>query len=155
LKQIADPMKPKTILIVDDEFYTADILTFVLESEGYRALGAFNGHDALQKLKLNAVDLIILDVMMPVMDGAELARALQGDETLGGIPVLVTSALSEPTVRRMFTHYEGFLRKPFLMEAVVTKVQDLLAGSASGAAPGETSERDRDRLDPPGTGEDA
>jgi len=119
-------MKPKTILVVDDEFYTAEILTFVLEGQGYRVLGAFNGRDALEKLKLTPVDLIILDVMMPIMNGAELARILAEDKALSSIPLLVASALSESTVREMFDRFSGFLRKPFLMETVLSQVRLLL-----------------------------
>lgn len=119
-------MKPKTILVVDDEFYTAEILTFVLEGQGYRVLGAFNGRDALDKLKLTPVDLIILDVMMPIMNGAELARLLAADKALSVIPLLVASALSELTVREMFDRFNGYLRKPFLMDSVIAQVHALL-----------------------------
>jgi DNA-binding response OmpR family regulator len=122
-------MSPKTILVVDDEFYTADILTFALEAKGYRVLGAFNGRDALDKLKLTTVDLIILDVMMPIMSGAELAIQLAEDRLLSPIPLVVASALSESTVRGMFTHFDGFLRKPFEMEALLFQVQTLLNGN--------------------------
>jgi len=124
-------MKPKTILVVDDEFYTAEILTFVLEGHGYRVLGAFNGRDALEKLKLTPVDLIILDVMMPIMNGAELARLLAEDEALSLIPLLVASALSESTVREMFERFNGYLRKPFLMDAVIAQVRLLLEAGGS------------------------
>ena len=142
-------MKPSTILVVDDEFYTAEILTFVLESQGYRVLGAFNGRDGLEKLKLTSVDLIILDVMMPIMDGADMARALNEDHTLATIPLLVTSALSETTVRGMFTHIDGFLRKPFLMETVTTQVRTLLRSRRTGEdgvgiGAREGAERNRD-----------
>ena len=124
-------MKPKTILVVDDEFYTAEILTFVLEGHGYRVLGAFNGRDALEKLKLTPVDLIILDVMMPIMNGAELARLLAEDKALSLIPLLVASALSESTVREMFERFNGYLRKPFLMDAVIAQVRLLLEAGGS------------------------
>src|SRR5688500_1668520 len=112
-------MKLKTILVVDDEFYTAEILTFILEAEGYRVLGAFNGRDGLEKLKLTAVDLVVLDVMMPIMNGAEMARAMHADSALAAIPILITSALPEATVQAMFDHYDGYLRKPFRMDLVI------------------------------------
>jgi len=142
-------MKPKTILVVDDEFYTADILTYVLEAEGFRTLSAFNGLDGLQKLKLSTADLIILDVMMPIMDGAEMARAVSKDQSLATIPLLVTSALSEATVRGMFTHLDGFLRKPFLVETVTSKVRTLLGegrpgNPAAGVRTGDGSQRNWD-----------
>ena len=119
-------MTLKTILVVDDEFYTAEILTFVLESEGYRVLGAFNGRDGLEKLKHAAVDLIILDVMMPIMNGAEMASALRANEALSRVPVLITTALSESVVTGMFERFDGFLRKPFLVGAVLEHVRKML-----------------------------
>jgi DNA-binding response OmpR family regulator len=119
-------MNPKTILVVDDEFYTAEILTFVLEEEGYRVLTAVNGRDGLDKLKLSPVDLVILDIMMPIMNGAEMARAMQMDQVLANVPILVTSALSENTVQAMVDRYQGFLRKPFHIQTVVSQVSTLL-----------------------------
>ena len=130
-------MVPKTILVVDDEFYAAEILTFVLEDEGYRVLSAFNGRDALEKIRRTGVDLIVLDVMMPIMNGAEMARAVRADTTLASIPILVTSALPEQTIQGMFGYLDGFLRKPFQMKAAITAVRRLLGddppppGSAS------------------------
>lgn len=125
-------MTLKTILVVDDEFYTAEILTFVLETKGYRVLGAFNGRDGLEKLKHTAVDLIILDVMMPIMNGAEMARALRADDGLAGIPLLITSALAQTAVEDMFEHFDGFLRKPFQIEAVLESVGNLLDDPLAG-----------------------
>lgn len=130
-------MVPKTILVVDDEFYAAEILTFVLEDEGYRVLSAFNGRDGLEKIKRTGVDLIVLDVMMPIMNGAEMARALRADSALAAIPILVTSALPEPTIQGMFGHLDGFLRKPFQLKAAITAVRRLLHDDLP--APGATS----------------
>lgn len=120
-------MNPKTILVVDDEFHSAEILTFVLESEGYRVLGAVNGRDGLGKLKLSQVDLVILDVMMPIMSGVEMAHAMQFDSELGEVPVLITTALAESAVQGMFGRYRGFLRKPFQIMSVLSLVRSILS----------------------------
>jgi CheY-like chemotaxis protein len=136
-------MNLKTILVVDDEFYTAEILTFVLESRGYRVLGAFNGRDGLEKLKHTPVDLIILDVMMPIMNGAEMARALRADQGLSQIPVLITSALPQSAVEEMFEHFDGFLRKPFQISAVLESVCRLLGDPL----PPEERQAPADRLE--------
>ena len=120
-------MNPKTILVVDDEFYAAEILTFVLESEGYRVLTAVNGRDGLDKLKLSPIDLVILDVMMPIMNGAEMAHAMRADPALARLPILITSAVSEAVFRAMFDRYQGFLRKPFRMPEVLAAVSSLLS----------------------------
>jgi DNA-binding response OmpR family regulator len=119
-------MNPKTILVVDDDFSTAEILAFVLENEGYRVLTAFNGQNGLDKLKLSSVDLVILDVMMPIMNGAEMAQAMKSDLAPGNVPVLITSALPEITVQGMVGRYRGFLRKPFQMELVLALVRAIL-----------------------------
>ena len=128
-------MKAKTILVVDDEFFTSEILAFVLEDVGYRVLSAFNGSDALDKLELTPADLIILDVMMPIMNGAEFASVVRADPRLGSIPILITSALSESRVRSMFGHIDGFLRKPFVMDTALSLVRAMLAAGEA-AAPG-------------------
>ena len=119
-------MNPKTILVVDDEFYTAEILTFVLEGEGFRVLTAVNGRDGLDKLKLSPIDLVILDIMMPIMNGAEMARVMQDDPVLANVPVLITSALSESVAQGMVERYQGFLRKPFQIQSVLTQVRAIL-----------------------------
>ena len=119
-------MIPKTILVVDDEFYTAEILTFVLQTEGYRVLTAVNGRDGLDKLRLSPVDLVILDIMMPIMNGGEMARAMQADQVLANVPILITSALSEHVVQGMVDRYQGFLRKPFQIKSVLAQVRSIL-----------------------------
>ena len=120
-------MNPKTILVVDDEYYSAEILSFVLESEGYRVLTAVNGRDGLDKLKLSPIDLVILDVMMPIMNGAEMALAMQADPALTRLPILITSAMSEAVLQGMFNRYQGYLRKPFQMSQVLAAVSSLLS----------------------------
>ncbi len=120
-------MNPKTILVVDDESQSAEILTFVLEREGYRVLEAVNGRDGLNKLKLSPVDLVILDIAMPIMNGAEMLRAMQYDAALGSVPVLVTSALSESAVRVMIDRYRAMLRKPFPIGSMLSLVRSILA----------------------------
>jgi len=120
-------MNPKTILVVDDEYYSAEILSFVLESEGHRVLTAVNGRDGLDKLKLSPIDLVILDVMMPIMNGAEMALAMQADPALARLPILITSAMSEAVLQGMFNRYQGYLRKPFQMSQVLAAVSSLLS----------------------------
>lgn len=126
-------MNPKTILVADDEASTAEILGFLLEGEGYRVLTAFNGRDGLDKLRLSPIDLVVLDVMMPIMSGAEMAKAMQADSSTASIPILVTTALPESTVRSMVGRFDGYLRKPCLKEEVVSAVRALLSDEAKPA----------------------
>lgn len=116
----------RSILIVDDEFGIAETVSEVLSQLGYSTLTAINGHIALGTLAQAKPDLILLDVMMPVMSGPEMLRALRADEALRGIPVVMMSAVEigslPDDIRPLF---QAFLQKPFTLE-------DLLAAIAKG-----------------------
>ena len=80
----------KTILVVDDEQNIRFLYKEELEEDGYQVLTATNGEEALQKLKKQVPDLIILDIKMPRMDGIELMRKIKDDN--GDIPIILCSA---------------------------------------------------------------
>ena len=82
-----------TILVVDEDPYLRDVLTQKLEALGYRVAEARNGKEALERVQREPPDLIILDVMMPVMDGFEACRRLKDDEDTRLIPVVMMTAL--------------------------------------------------------------
>lgn len=82
----------KTILIVDDE--PADVLELILDAQGYRVLTAIDGRQGLELLEQSRVDLVISDVMMPVMDGAEMVGILRRRPGGARLPVLIVSALT-------------------------------------------------------------
>ena len=103
----------KTILVVDDEFGVALLLATVLEDEGYRVFTAANGRQGLDRLAENKPDLVIADLMMPLMDGATMSNAMRADPALADIPIIMMSGLPESTVRQRFSGYAAFLRKPF------------------------------------------
>jgi CheY-like chemotaxis protein len=84
-------MKPK-ILIVDDEPFNVDYLEQELEDLNCDAVAAINGQDALDKVESESPDLILLDIMMPVMDGFEVLTRLKADPSTRDIPVIVISA---------------------------------------------------------------
>ncbi|MFP5407185.1 MAG: response regulator, partial [Gammaproteobacteria bacterium] len=103
-------MEAKTILVVDDEFGNAEVLLLVLKEEGYRAVSAANGRQGLEMLSRLKVDLVILDLMMPIMNGAEMAAAMRASPQFSDIPILMISGLSEGGVRQQFDDYDAFLR---------------------------------------------
>jgi CheY-like chemotaxis protein len=115
----------KTILIVEDEFGIADALRDVLVEEGYGIELARNGREGLDALNSARPDLIIVDLMMPIMDGREMIRQLRASETLKTIPVILMSAVAHASIRRD-VEVEGFLRKPFNLDALLELVQKLL-----------------------------
>jgi CheY-like chemotaxis protein len=108
-----------TILVVDDEFGVAELLEAVLSEAGYRVLTAINGQHGLEVLAGERVDLVFLDFMMPVMNGAMMLRAMTADPALDGIPVVIMSSLPEAAVAERSSGYADFLRKPFRISAVL------------------------------------
>nr|WP_246513026.1 response regulator [Azospirillum picis] len=115
--------------MVEDEFGIAAVLGSILEEEGYRVLVAANGRQALNRLAEEAVapDLVVTDFMMPVLDGIGLARALRADPAWQDIPIIMMSAVPELTVKRDFTDYVAYLRKPFSVPLFLHRVAAILS----------------------------
>jgi len=116
----------QTVLVVDDEFGVAEVLQSILEDEGYRVATAINGKQALARLNEFTPDLIMLDFMMPIMDGTQTLAAIRNNTAFAKIPVIMMSSLEEVSVRETGTDYDRFLRKPFRARAVVQTVAQLL-----------------------------
>jgi CheY-like chemotaxis protein len=117
----------QTVLIVDDEFGVAEVLQSILEDEGYRVVTAINGKQGLARLAEVTPDLVMLDYMMPILDGTKTLEAIRQQERGAHLPIIMMSSLDEPTVRDTATQYDEFLRKPFRAAAVVALVAKLLA----------------------------
>src|SRR5215813_13961289 len=83
---------PPRILVVDDNATNRDILTTRLQAHGYETLQAADGQEALASVKQNRPDLILLDVMMPNLDGIETCRRLKADDTLPFLPIILVTA---------------------------------------------------------------
>jgi CheY-like chemotaxis protein len=86
---------PAKILVVDDTEMNRDMLSTLVEADGHKALLAENGRIGLEMLKAEPFDLVLLDVMMPEMNGYQVLEQLKADESLRSIPVIVLSALDE------------------------------------------------------------
>jgi len=112
----------KTVLIIDDEFGVADVLSFALEDAGYRTVTAVNGRDGLKKAAENKPDLIVLDFMMPIMDGPATLKAIRGSSELSHVPVIMISSIDEDGVKESCKGYSAFLRKPFHMDTFINEV---------------------------------
>jgi CheY-like chemotaxis protein len=117
----------KTILVVDDELANAEVLSLILQDEGYRVYCASNGRQGLDKVTELRPDLVILDFMMPVMNGAEMGRALRASPDTRHIRIVMNSSLQEDAVRPHFDGYDAFLRKPYNVEAALQVIAGLLA----------------------------
>ena len=120
--------QPATLLIVDDEPQVRKLLETLLQHEGYQTLTAGSGEEALQLVAQQPPDLILLDIMMPGMDGYEVASQLKGDEATAGIPIIMLSALSEPSARvnGLEAGAEEFISKPVERVELWLRVRNLL-----------------------------
>src|SRR5688572_10996628 len=85
----------KTILVVDDELASAEVLSLILEEEGYRTFCAANGQQGLARVRDVQPQLVVLDYMMPVMNGADMGEALRGAAETRHIKILMNSSLPE------------------------------------------------------------
>jgi CheY-like chemotaxis protein len=118
-----------TILIVDDEVGVLEVVEFILIDLGYTVISALNGRDALARLAESPPDLILLDFMMPIMDGAAFLKSIRADPKYRDIPVILTSALPEQTIKSKCPGYNLFLRKPYKFESLIQGINSLLQGS--------------------------
>jgi CheY-like chemotaxis protein len=104
----------KTVLIIDDEWVVANVIEFVLGDAGYRVLTAPNGRAGLTLIAESRPDIILLDYMMPVLNGAATLRELANSSDYRDIPVVLMSSLPEQAVMTEAKGYVAFLQKPFL-----------------------------------------
>jgi CheY-like chemotaxis protein len=117
----------KTILVVEDELSIAEMLRAVLEDEGYRVAVAGNGREALSSLPEVRPDIVVCDVMMPIVDGRQVCRAIQADPKYQATPIVLMSAVPETVIRSGsddFT-YSAFILKPFNMDQLLDTVERL------------------------------
>ena len=116
----------KTVLVVDDELANAEVLSLILEEEGYRVFCAVNGRHGLERVHEVLPDLVVLDFMMPIMSGAEMGKALRADPKTQEVKILMNSSLPESAVRPHFSGYDRFLRKPYNIDAALRIMIDLI-----------------------------
>jgi len=118
----------KSILVVDDEMYIVNILDFTLAGEGWRVISANNGEDALRTLVKVEPDLVILDVMMPRIDGIEVCRAIKAREESAKTPVIMLSAKDRDKDREegLKAGADLYLTKPFSPARLVQEIRNLM-----------------------------
>ena len=123
-----------SILIVDDEFGLAEMLREMLRESGFEVTLAINGRLALEILKEGKVDLVLTDMMMPVMDGAELALAMRSDGQHRDTPIIMMTSL--PTAfPQPAGLYDAVLRKPFTPDLLLETMARVLANADEDATP--------------------
>jgi DNA-binding response OmpR family regulator len=124
---VTDNQTP-TILVADDEEDLRELVTYRLTRSGYDVISAVDGQEALELASERVPDLMVLDVMMPRLDGYELTRKLRAEEALRSIPVILLTARSQETdVDRGFeVGADDYLKKPFNPDELVARVRAVL-----------------------------
>ena len=122
----------KKILIVDDEADIIEILQFVLEANGYECVTAMDGEEGLKLAREISPDLIILDVMMPKINGYKISRLLKYDNKYKDIPIIMVTARSQLEDKAIGeeTGVNEYITKPFELDAIVKKVEEYLGGNS-------------------------
>ena len=116
------------ILCVDDEDFNLDLLDAMLRPSGYETLTALNGREALGVLAAKPVDLILLDINMPLMDGLEVCKRIKADPLLSHIPVIIITSMDskESKLKGMEAGAEEFLSKPFDQTELLLRIGNIL-----------------------------
>jgi DNA-binding response OmpR family regulator len=121
-------VKRKRILVVDDEVYIAHILEFSLGMEGYEVITAMSGQEALTQADQESPDLIVLDILMPDMDGYEVCRRLRADERFAETPIILLTAKhgEEDRTRGLEVGASAYITKPFRPVELIDQIRSLL-----------------------------
>ncbi len=126
-------MSAKKILLVDDEPDFTIVLKQNLKMEGYDVEVAYNGVEAIEKVKASIPDAIVLDVMMPEKDGFEVCSELKGDDKYADIPIIMLTAVSDHISSTQYSHAHGmdmeaddYLPKPASPEQIIKSLKSLL-----------------------------
>ena len=116
------------ILVAEDEKHLRNLLAYKLKNSGYEVKAVRNGEDALRRAKNFHPDLIVLDIMMPIMDGLECLTALKREASLQSIPVVMLTAknLESQIVRGLELGAEDYITKPFSPTEFVARIKAVL-----------------------------
>ncbi|MCC6297757.1 MAG: response regulator [Anaerolineales bacterium] len=121
--------KTKSILCIEDETEMIDLMRLILGRRGYEVRGAASGIEGLKMIRAEKPDLILLDLMMPEMDGWEVYQQLKAEEKTKHIPVIVVTAKAQSIDRVLGLHIakvDDYIAKPFSPQELLTSVEKIL-----------------------------
>jgi len=130
--------RKKKILVVDDQKHIVRLVQITLEKAGYEVVTAYDGVEALEKVEQEHPDMLVLDVMMPRMDGFEVLQRLQADPRYQQIPVIMLTAKAQDAdiFKGWQSGVSSYLVKPFNPRELLTFVQRIFQSLEEGPAPG-------------------
>src|SRR5947207_1285385 len=122
------PSRPTRILIVDDEPSVIQVVSRFLNQAGYHAASAVNGQEALERVRQEIPDVVLLDVSMPVMDGLAVCRTLREDFRTRGLPIILLTAKTslEDRSRGFRAGTDDYVGKPFDLEELKIRIEGVL-----------------------------
>jgi len=129
-----DTNKEKFVLVIEDSCDHAQSLLILLRMQGYRVECEADGRSGLNRVQAALPDLVMLDVTMPELNGADVGKAIRSSEATANIPILIQTALPEWQVREWFSDYDAYLQKPLDVPKMLDVVADLLEGKAAAVA---------------------
>ena len=118
------------VLIAEDEANIAESLRFILGREGYDVACVVDGESALRRLRSDPPDVLMLDVMLPGMNGFEVLKNVRADASLSALPVIILTAKTQAQDRRLAEELgaQAYITKPFSNREVVEQLRRLIAG---------------------------
>ena len=119
----------QSILIVDDESYIVTSLSYVMKNAGFEVDAAGDGEEALEKVKAKAPDLVILDIMMPKLDGFEVCKQIRANPDWNGVRIIMLTAKGRDSEREKGLELgaDDYLTKPFSTRDILQRAKDVLA----------------------------
>lgn len=128
--------KPLTILVVDDEPDIVELISYNLEQHGHSVLNASDGAQALQLAKSRLPDLVVLDVMMPQVNGIEVARRLRAQTETASMPIIMLTAKAQEAheLEGLVAGADDYITKPFSMQVLLARINALTRRSSSASS---------------------
>jgi len=119
----------KKILVVDDEKELVEMVKLRLEANNYDVIAAYDGQEALDKARSQKPDLIVLDLMLPKIDGYKVCRMLKFDEKYKNIPIILFTARAQDEDKNLGKEVraDGYITKPFEPQVLLAKISELIS----------------------------
>lgn len=125
----------KLVVCIEDEPEMIDLVTLILSRKGYQVVGAMGGREGLQTILREKPDLVLLDLMMPDMDGWEVYQNMKGDDVTKTIPVIVVTAKAQSIDKVLGLHIakvDDYITKPFGPQELLESVEKVLGRQTQG-----------------------